>query len=169
MKHTNCPNCGAPITNYICDYCGTILEEPEIDEYKLYANDEIIETVRKTHLDTYKTYNQQIEEYRSKLAQLELEALQTQQTSSILNQINVGMTMNYDQIRQVSPAELEEFEKRLIESSVNVFPHVSLDNDEVIPPELENKFTEINRHLLWWFITIMMICILWVLREFLII
>ena len=24
MKQTNCPNCGAPIHDYICDYCGTI-------------------------------------------------------------------------------------------------------------------------------------------------
>ena len=23
MKNTNCPNCGAPITGYKCEYCGT--------------------------------------------------------------------------------------------------------------------------------------------------
>ncbi len=24
FKLTNCPNCGAPIHDYICDYCGTV-------------------------------------------------------------------------------------------------------------------------------------------------
>jgi hypothetical protein len=27
MEHTNCPNCGAPITGSCCDYCGTHLED----------------------------------------------------------------------------------------------------------------------------------------------
>jgi hypothetical protein len=25
IKFTNCPNCGAPVTNNICEYCGTVL------------------------------------------------------------------------------------------------------------------------------------------------
>ena len=24
---TNCPNCGAPITSYACEYCGTVFPE----------------------------------------------------------------------------------------------------------------------------------------------
>ena len=26
MKSRNCPNCGAPITSYICEYCDTVLD-----------------------------------------------------------------------------------------------------------------------------------------------
>ena len=26
MKSCNCPNCGAPITSYICEYCDTVLD-----------------------------------------------------------------------------------------------------------------------------------------------
>lgn len=28
-KICNCPNCGAPITSYICEYCGTEFEKPK--------------------------------------------------------------------------------------------------------------------------------------------
>lgn len=28
-KIYNCPNCGAPITSYICEYCGTEFEKPK--------------------------------------------------------------------------------------------------------------------------------------------
>lgn len=31
---TNCPNCGAPITSYRCEYCGTKFESPLENELK---------------------------------------------------------------------------------------------------------------------------------------
>ena len=26
MKSLNCPNCGAPITGHVCEYCGSVFE-----------------------------------------------------------------------------------------------------------------------------------------------
>ena len=31
----NCPNCGAPITGPICEYCGTTYESPEYHAEKI--------------------------------------------------------------------------------------------------------------------------------------
>lgn len=36
---TNCPNCGAPISNYKCEYCGTLFDVP--DTAKIYANNQL--------------------------------------------------------------------------------------------------------------------------------
>ncbi len=46
-KSCNCPNCGAPITSDICEYCGTEFEKPK----KKLSNEEMrgsfVEFVRK--------------------------------------------------------------------------------------------------------------------------
>ena len=33
MHATNCPNCGAPITKPVCEYCGTALAEDGLVEH----------------------------------------------------------------------------------------------------------------------------------------
>ena len=33
---TNCPNCGAPVTSWKCEYCATVFERPET--VTLYRN-----------------------------------------------------------------------------------------------------------------------------------
>lgn len=35
---TNCPNCGAPISGYICEYCGTTFEDPNLTNLKRETN-----------------------------------------------------------------------------------------------------------------------------------
>lgn len=39
---TNCPNCGAPITKPVCEYCGTVLAEGglvEHDTIEMYSDE----------------------------------------------------------------------------------------------------------------------------------
>lgn len=80
-KPCNCPNCGAPITSYICEYCGTELEKPKkvlTDEEK---RESFADFVREQKLAQMKAYQSQInispyqgpkEEKKSKSADEEL-------------------------------------------------------------------------------------------------
>ena len=34
----NCPNCGAPITGNVCEYCGTVFETEDEETITLYAD-----------------------------------------------------------------------------------------------------------------------------------
>ena len=54
---TNCPNCGAPITSYECEYCGTVFEDPLENirrlesktkdlQYSLYAKYLYVEAIK---------------------------------------------------------------------------------------------------------------------------
>ena len=50
-KICNCPNCGAPISSYICEYCGTEFEKPKkvlTDEEK---RESFVEFARKQQLN----------------------------------------------------------------------------------------------------------------------
>lgn len=68
-KPHNCPNCGAPITSYICEYCGTAFEKPK----KKLSDDEMRESFA---------------ELARKQRQAELQASQEWQTQNLLNTIN---------------------------------------------------------------------------------
>lgn len=39
---TNCPNCGAPITGPVCEYCGTRHYSQEILTARFYAENELV-------------------------------------------------------------------------------------------------------------------------------
>lgn len=55
---TNCPNCGAPVNSYKCDYCGTVFDENNL-EYKvvLYADNIAVETLYKNALNAIRSYD----------------------------------------------------------------------------------------------------------------
>jgi len=38
---TNCPNCGAPVTSYKCEYCGTVFERLMEAEYLKSKTEEL--------------------------------------------------------------------------------------------------------------------------------
>lgn len=59
---TNCPNCGAPVTSWKCEYCDTVFEEP--DTVTLYCDGEPFTTLYR--------YNNE----NAKLASLEKQRLQ---------------------------------------------------------------------------------------------
>ena len=48
LNNRNCPNCGAPLRYSVCEYCGTVFDEPEKDTVKLYANDKVIREFKKS-------------------------------------------------------------------------------------------------------------------------
>jgi len=69
-KPCNCPNCGAPVNSYICEYCGTELEKPK----KKLSDDEMRESFA---------------EFARKQRQAELQASQEWQTQNLLNALNI--------------------------------------------------------------------------------
>lgn len=73
-KICNCPNCGAPLTSYICEYCGTEFEKPK----KKLSDEEMRESFA---------------EFTRKQRQAELQASQAWQTQILLNTIN-GYNVN---------------------------------------------------------------------------
>lgn len=68
-KICNCPNCGAPINSYICEYCGTEFEKP-----KTVLTDE---EKRESFAD-----------FVRKQRRAELQASQEWQTQNLLNSLN---------------------------------------------------------------------------------
>lgn len=68
-KICNCPNCGAPVSSYICEYCGTEFEKPK----KKLTDEETRESFA---------------EFARKQRQAEIQASQEWQTQNLLNTIN---------------------------------------------------------------------------------
>lgn len=68
-KICNCPNCGAPITSYICEYCGTEFEKPK----KTLPDEE---------------NDSRLLNLQEKLRQAKLQASQEWQTQNLLNSLN---------------------------------------------------------------------------------
>lgn len=69
-KPYNCPNCGAPISSYICEYCGTEFEKPK----KKMSDEKMRESFA---------------EFARKQKQAELQASQEWQTQNLLNALNI--------------------------------------------------------------------------------
>lgn len=55
---TNCPNCGAPVTSYKCDYCGTVFEEANV--VTLYADNRAFVTLYRDVIKAMKPYSDRI-------------------------------------------------------------------------------------------------------------
>lgn len=68
-KACNCPNCGAPVMNYICEYCGTELEKPKKVLSDQEARESFVKLVRQQQ-------------------QAQLQASQIAQTQQIINSLN---------------------------------------------------------------------------------
>lgn len=68
-KICNCPNCGAPISGYICEYCGTEFEKPR----KKLSDEEMRESFA---------------EFTRKQRLAKLQASQEWQTQNLLNTLN---------------------------------------------------------------------------------
>lgn len=49
----NCPNCAAPITGPICEYCGTIHLKIDIDTYTIDTRELMVQTARLASLGIY--------------------------------------------------------------------------------------------------------------------
>jgi len=79
-KPCNCPNCGAPVSSYICEYCGTEFEKPK----KKMSDEEMRESfanfVRKQKL---------VDELKRQQRLADLQASQEWQTQNLLNALNI--------------------------------------------------------------------------------
>lgn len=69
-KPCNCPNCGAPISNYICEYCGTEFEKPKKKMPDEEMRESFAELVRKQR-------------------RVDLQASQEWQRQNLLNTLNI--------------------------------------------------------------------------------
>ena len=85
-KPCNCPNCGAPISSYICEYCGTEFEKPKkkLSYEEMRESFAEAEIVRKQKL---------IDELKRQQRRAELQASQEWQTQNLFNAIN-GYNVN---------------------------------------------------------------------------
>lgn len=84
-KICNCPNCGAPITNYICEYCGTILDP-----------------VRARQVDH--EMNERYQKLLDKISELELARVQTAQELQMQHMVYM-LRDNLRNAAQVSEAD----------------------------------------------------------------
>jgi len=127
-KICNCPNCGAPIASYICEYCGTKFERP-----------------KKELLD--EEWRESFDELVRKQRQAELQASQEWQTQSLLNTIrglsydsynlNTHQIMNMrDNINSVIAYQTCSLHDQMYNASMltNVYPtgrieHIPIDKD----------------------------------------
>ena len=79
-KIYNCPNCGAPISSYICEYCGTEFEKPKKKMPDEDMRESFANFVRKQKL---------VDELKRQQRRTELQASQEWQTQNLLNALNI--------------------------------------------------------------------------------
>lgn len=72
-KYTNCPNCGAPVTGPICEYCGSVLDQAELDRQEQKQAQELAEKQR--------LYEQALRQWQQTQIKAELD-------QSIMNRMN---------------------------------------------------------------------------------
>lgn len=118
----NCPNCGAPRTGHTCEYCGTILDPEEAKKEKEY-------------------FDHVVKEKELELERLKKD-LQWAQTCAAIDQMNSSLFTSQGRIQllspayglqgarwsdsmaqQVSPSEFEQWNKKQLLSSTNVYPY----------------------------------------------
>lgn len=76
---SNCPNCGAVITSWKCEYCDTVFEEPEkVTLYKAHDGMPYTALYNLKRLVTKTELSRQRLELETKLLDVEIRALQNQ-------------------------------------------------------------------------------------------
>lgn len=101
MSH-NCPNCGAPVTSYICEYCGTVLKKPDKTAKVLDKICELeLERKEKAVQDLSRLVVQTSQELQTQclLDQLNYYGIDTQ-IRNMRDSINVGMASQVCNIQQ---------------------------------------------------------------------
>lgn len=109
-KPCNCPNCGAPISSYICEYCGTEFEKPK----KVLTDEE----KRESFADFIR---------EQKLAQMK--ASQEWQTQQLLNTLNtysvqtqIANIRDSVNVHMVQTCNLQDSMKAY-QSQINISPY----------------------------------------------
>lgn len=155
-KPHNCPNCGAPITSYICEYCGTEFEKPK----KKLSDEE-----NDSHLLNL----------QEKLRQAELQASQEWQTQNLLNTINSynvnTQIMNMrDSINSVIAYQTCSLHDQMYNASIltNVYPtgrieHIPIVKDGNVEDTPVSEADEELATALTWFMIGMVIFTLFVI------
>lgn len=92
-KPCNCPNCGAPISSYICEYCGTEFEKPK----KVLTNEEKRESLANFVREQKLRQIQTSQEWQTQqlLNTLNTYSVQTQ-IANIRDSINTHMLQTYN-------------------------------------------------------------------------
>lgn len=118
-KICNCPNCGAPVSSYICEYCGTEFEKPK----KVLTDEEKRESfasfVREQKLAQMKAS----QEWQSQQILNTLNAYSVQtQIANIRDSINTNMHQSQTNISPYQGPKIEENDlKPKLEFSDKIF------------------------------------------------
>lgn len=142
-KICNCPNCGAPINNYICEYCGTEFENPK----KKLSDEEMRES-----FGEFARKQKLIEELKSQQKQAELQASQEWQTQNLLNALNIygvnTQIMNMqDSINASMAYQTRSLHDQMYNASVptNVYPNS--DDETIVKKEPDNHISKADEEL----------------------
>lgn len=113
---TNCPNCGAPITSYKCEYCGTVFDRNKEEQILRHEKDELL--------------------------QKQFALAQAHQAESILANLQTSVLVpSYMSIRQSCQADqdtINRMQNQNLSASTNIYPYC-------ITPPVMTKETWIKR------------------------
>lgn len=119
----NCPNCGAPVSGFKCEYCGTVFYEKRDDD---------------------------LSDLNEKMRLAMINISQYDQTHNILNSIrplHYNGILSCNDIRQsiqTSINELNRFQYQNLRASTNIYPYV----EHVPYPETKETFWQKVKN--WW-------------------
>lgn len=142
----NCPNCGAPITNYICEYCGTVFDNSEVAT--LYA-------------DSQKMLNQLTErqrQYEMEKACAELKAAISEQN----NQIYLNCINSFKMYRplDITTISWQDNSSQQASPEENDYPLVDFNDTEDKSEGLEKKKRKIELSDICYFVQILIFIIM---------